>query len=49
MITCKLTLQPGQTIKWLITNTSGVDTSMGVRMVGYFDTTSQRVQGRFGG
>ena len=49
MIPCQLTLQPGQTIKWLITNTSGVDTSMGVRMMGYLDTSNIRVQGRFGG
>lgn len=49
MLPCQLTLQPGQTIKWLITNTSGVDTSMGVRMIGYLDTSNQRVQGRFGG
>lgn len=49
MIPCQLTLQPGQVLQWLITNTSGVDTSMGVRMLGYFDTTHTRVQGRFGG
>lgn len=49
MIPCQLSLQPLQTITWLVSNTSGVDTSMGVRMVGYFDTTVQRTQGRFGG
>ncbi len=49
MLPCQLTLQPGQTVKWLISNTSGVDTSMGVRMIGYLDTSNQRVQGRFGG
>jgi hypothetical protein len=49
MIPCQLSLQPGQVLEWYISNTSGVDTSMGVRMVGYFDTTQRRVQGRFGG
>lgn len=49
MIPCQLSLQPGQKLEWYISNTSGVDTSMGVRMVGYFDTTQRRVQGRFGG
>lgn len=49
MLPCQLTLQPGQTVRWLISNASGVDTSMGVRMIGYLDTSSQKVQGRFGG
>jgi hypothetical protein len=49
MIPCQLSLQPGQTLEWYISNSSGVNTSMGVRMVGYFDTTQKRVQGRFGG
>lgn len=49
LIPCQLYLQPGQRLQWLVTNTSGVDTSMGVRMVGYFDTAQQRVTGRFGG
>lgn len=49
MIPCQLYIQPGQTVKWLLTNTSAVDTSMGVRMTGYFDSSQQRVTGRFGG
>ena len=49
MIPCQLTLLPGQTLKWLITNTSTVNSSMGVRMTGYLDTSSIRVQSRFGG
>lgn len=49
MIPCQLYIQPGQVLQWLVTNTSGVDTSMGVRMSGYFDTSQQRVTGRFGG
>ena len=48
MIPCQLTLEPGQILEWLITNTSGVDTSMGVRMVGYFDTQAMRATEKFG-
>lgn len=48
LIPCQLMLQPGQTIRWLVTNTSAVDTSMGVRMVGYLDTTQIRQIGRSG-
>lgn len=48
MIGCELMLQPGQVLQWLITNTSGVDTSMGIRMKGYFDTSQKRVTGNFG-
>lgn len=49
MIPCQLYLQPGQVLQWLVTNTSGVDCSLGVRMAGYFDTAQRRVTGRFGG
>jgi len=49
LIDCQLELQPGQTLQWLVTNTAGVDTSMGVRMRGYFDTALQRTTPRFGG
>jgi hypothetical protein len=48
LIQCELALNPGDTLIWLITNVSGVDTSMGVRMVGYFDTQSIRVTPKFG-
>jgi len=48
MIPCQLVLQPGQVLEWLVTNTSGVDTSMGVRMRGYFDTQQQRSTPMFG-
>ena len=48
LIGCQLTLNPGDILEWLITNTSGVDTSMGVRMVGYFDTQAIRSAERFG-
>jgi hypothetical protein len=48
MIGCELMLQPGQILQWLITNNSGVDTSMGVRMKGYFDASQKRVTGNFG-
>jgi len=48
LIPCQLTLVPGQILQWLVTNTSGVDTSMGVRMVGYFDTQAIRSTEKFG-
>lgn len=48
LIHCELALNPGDILTWLVTNTSGVDTSMGVRMVGYFDTQAIRVTPKFG-
>lgn len=48
MIPCQLLLYPGQTLRWLVSNTSGVDVSMGVRMMGYLDTSQRLVQARFG-
>jgi len=49
LIPCQLTLMPEQEIIWYVTNNSGVDADMGVRMVGYFDTTQRLVTPRFGG
>lgn len=49
LIPCQLSLNPGQKLQWLITNVSGVDTSMGVRMTGYLDTSLRRETARFGG
>jgi hypothetical protein len=49
LIPCQLALMPEQEIIWYVTNTSGVDTDMGVRMVGYFDTTQRLTTPRFGG
>lgn len=48
IIGCQLTLQPNDVLQWLVTNTSGVDTSMGIRMIGYFDATINRVSTKFG-
>jgi hypothetical protein len=48
LIPCQLTLMPEQEIIWYITNTSTVATDMGIRMVGYFDTTQRLVTPRFG-
>jgi len=48
LINCQITMEPGMFFDWLITNTSGVDTSMGVRMAGYFDTQQKRVTPKFG-
>lgn len=49
LIPCQLTLMPEQEIIWYVTNSSAVDTDMGIRMVGYFDTTQRLVTPRFGG
>jgi len=38
LIPIQLAVQPGQTVYWTVTNTSAVDTIMGVRMVGYINT-----------
>ena len=49
LIPCQLTLLPNQVLEWYVTNTSGVDTDMGIRMVGYFDAAEKQVTPRFGG
>lgn len=49
LVPCQLTLMPEQEIIWYVTNTSGVAADMGIRMVGYFDTTQRLVTPRFGG
>lgn len=49
LIGCQLALMPEQEIVWYVTNASAVDADMGVRMVGYFDTTQKIVTPRFGG
>lgn len=48
LIQCNLALTPGQTLTWSVENLSTVKTVMGVRMVGYFDSSSQSVAPRFG-
>jgi hypothetical protein len=40
LIPMQLAVQPGQTVIWTVTNSSEVDTVMGVRMVGYINTVS---------
>lgn len=49
LIPCQLTLEPGQVVSWFVSNTGSVTTVLGVRMVGYLDTTQKRVAPRFGG
>jgi hypothetical protein len=49
LIPAQLILEPRQTITWFVTNTDTVDVAMGVRMVGYFDSSARRVTPRFGG
>lgn len=49
LISCQLDLQPGQLLEWKVTNNDVVDIAAGVRMSGYFDQSTQRKTGRFGG
>lgn len=49
IISCQLDLQPGQQIVWRFTNNDVVDVAAGARMVGYFDQSTIRKAGRFGG
>lgn len=49
LISCQLTLQPGQELVWKFTNNDVVDVAAGVRMSGYFDQSTIRKAGRFGG
>ncbi len=42
IIPCQVTLQPNQTLRWYISNRGAVAANMGVRMIGYFDTSSTR-------
>lgn len=49
LIPAQLTLEPRQTLIWYVLNTDTVDVAMGIRMVGYFDSSARRVTPRFGG
>lgn len=44
-----ITLQPGQTLTWVAENRAAVDTTMGVRVVGYFTRSETRRQVKWGG
>ncbi len=49
LIPAYLNLQPRQRLTWRAENRSAVDTSMGVRVVGYVERTRERTQVRAGG
>ena len=49
LISCQLILQPNDVLKWTFTNNDVVDVACGVRMSGYFDQSTIRKTGRFGG
>jgi len=49
IIPCQLALMPEQEIVWYVTNNDAVAADMGVRMVGYFDTSQRITTPRFGG
>ena len=44
-----LVMNPQDTLKWTATNGSAVKTAMGVRVVGYVDTTTLRTTQQYGG
>lgn len=48
LIPCQLTLQPLQSLEWYVTNTSAVDTEMGLRVVGYLENSIGVTTPRFG-
>lgn len=49
LVSCQLDLQPGDLLEWRFTNNDVVDVAAGVRMSGYFDQSTIRKTGRFGG
>lgn len=49
LISCQLDLQPNDFLEWTFTNNDVVDVAAGVRMSGYFDQSTIRKMGRFGG
>lgn len=49
LIAAQLILEPGQKMAWYVSNFDSVAAAMGVRMVGYFDSSALRTTPRFGG
>ena len=49
LIPCQLTLNPNQVLEWFVTNNGTVAANMGVRMVGYFDSSIKRTTNLIGG
>lgn|GEM_PF-2198078 len=45
---CQLLLQPGQALRWRVTNNTVAPVDMGVRMVGYMDSSQQLLSSKFG-
>lgn len=48
LVRCQLLMQPGQTLRWGVSNATGVAQVMGVRMTGYVDFTQQLQSKKFG-
>lgn len=48
LVRCQILMQPGQTMRWGVTNNTGVAQVMGVRMTGYVDFTQQLQAKKFG-
>jgi hypothetical protein len=49
LIPCNIQLRTGDVIKWEVVNTANVDTTMGVRQVGWIDNSVKRTSKNFGG
>lgn len=48
LVRCQILMQPGQTMRWGVSNSSGAAQNMGVRMTGYVDFTQQLQAKKFG-
>lgn len=49
LIEGQLQVNPSETVRWTVTNSDVVDVVMGVRMKGYIDSTTSRINRVFGG
>lgn len=48
LVRCQILMQPNQTFRWKVSNTSGGAVQMGVRLVGYMDLSQQLLSSKFG-
>lgn len=49
LIPCQVFMQPGQILRWQVTNNGSAQASMGVRMSGYLDVGQQLTSSKIGG
>lgn len=48
LVRCQILMQPGQIMRWRVSNTTGGAVNVGIRMVGYVDLTQQLLSSKFG-